>query len=173
VLGDAVARLHPAVADLHQTGAGRKFAGRCKITRGRNPLSHLVAGLFRFPKAGEDVAVTVEITPDATGELWVRNFGGRNMQSHHSPGTGRWQRHIIERFGPFRIVLAVLERAGQLHIETQGWSVFRLPLPRFLRPGGEVYETQDDAGRFRFHVDLCAPGLGRLVLYEGWLSPQD
>jgi hypothetical protein len=66
--------------------------------------------------------------------------------------------------------MAILEEAGRLRIKTHGWSIFGLPLPHVLCPGGDVYETQDAHGRFHFHVDLRAPGFGRLCKYEGWLE---
>jgi len=111
------------------------------------------------------------VTPDAAGETWVREFGISAFQSHHSLGRGRRSRLITEKFGPISIHMAILEEGGKMRIETQGWSIFGVPLPKILRPGGNVYETQDDLGRFVFHVDLVAPLFGRLCKYEGWLAP--
>lgn len=172
-LGGAYAKLSPAVQEVHRTGQGRTFQGRCDISRGRNPLSHIVAAVVGFPKSGEDVTVTVTVTPDETGETWARNFGGQTFQSHHSCGKGKWSRHITERFGPMAIHMAILEDGGKLRIQTQGWSIFGLPLPKVLRPGGDVYETQDSEDRFVFHVDLTAPLFGRICKYHGWLMPTE
>jgi len=171
IMGEAYARFHPAIAELHRTGEGRQFRGACDVTRGRNPLSHIAAAVMGFPKNGTSVPVTVTVTPDKAGETWERNFDGKTFQSHHSLGTGKWARHITERFGPIRIQMAILEEDGNLRIQTGGWSIFGLPLPQFLKPGGDVYETQDEHGRFIFHVDLKAPLLGRLCKYHGWLEP--
>lgn len=173
IMGDAYRRFHPAIAELHRTGDGRVFKGTCDVTRGRNPLSHIVAAVMGFPKSGTAVPVSVTVTPDAQGEIWVRNFGGQKFQSHHSLGQGKWARHITERFGPIRIKMAILEEAGNLRIQTQGWSFFGIPLPAFLKPSGDVYETQDAQGRFVFHVDLKAPLFGRLCKYHGWLEPEN
>ena len=171
VMGAAYAELHPALQNLHRTGDRRAFTGECRVTRGRNPLSHIVAAIVGFPKSGGNIPVTVSVTPDKTGEIWTRNFGGQTFQSHHSLGTGRWSRHVTERFGPMAIHMAILEEDGNLRINTRGWSIFGVPLPKALRPGGDVFETIDDAGRFVFHVDLTAPIFGRLCKYEGWLAP--
>jgi len=173
VMGEAYAKLSPAIQDLHRTGKGRAFAGKCSVTRGRNPLSHIVAAIVGFPKSGENLPVAVTVTQDGSGEIWTRNFGGQTFQSHHSLGTGRWARHVTERFGPMAVHMAILEDNGKLRINTRGWSIFGLPLPKFLRPGGEVFETIDDVGRFKFHVDLTAPLFGRLCKYEGWLAPAE
>lgn len=172
VLGDAAGSLFPAVRELHRTDQGRSFRGLCHVTRGNNPLSHIVSAIMGFPKSGENVPVTVTITPTDSGENWARNFDGRRFSSHHRLGTGRWERHVTEQFGPISIHMAVLEEAGKLRIETQGWSIFGIALPRFLKPGGDVFETEDDRGRFNFHVDLTAPIFGRLCKYEGYLVPE-
>jgi len=173
VMGEAYANLPLAIQDLHRTGKGRAFAGKCSVTRGRNPLSHIVAAIVGFPKSGENIPVTVTVTPDGPGEMWTRNFGGQTFQSHHSLGTGQWARHVTERFGPMAVHMAILEDNGKLRINTRGWSIFGLPLPKSLKPGGEVYETIDDKGRFVFHVDLTAPIFGRLCKYVGWLAPAE
>ncbi len=169
IMGEAYQRLSPAIQDLHRIGKGRHFRGSCNVTRGRNPLSHIVAMIMRFPKSGTHILVSVTIKPDETGELWTRNFGGQSFSSHHHKGTGRWSRYVTETFGPIAIHMAILEEVGNLRIETVGWSIFGLPLPRALKPGGDVYETQDADGRYQFHVDLTAPLFGRLCKYEGWL----
>jgi hypothetical protein len=171
VLGAAHSGLHPAIIDMHDTGEGRVFSGECRVTRGKNPLSHIVAMVVGFPKSGQNVPVSVTVIPTKGGEKWTRNFDGKTFSSHHSLGRKRWARHVTERFGPMAIHMAILEEDGNLRIETQGWSIFGLPLPRFLRPGGDVFETQDPQGRFVFHVDLKAPLFGRLCKYEGWLTP--
>ena len=172
IMGEAYARFHAAIAELHRTGEKvRIFKGHCDVTRGRNPLSHIVAAVMGFPKSGTDVPVTVTVTPDTEGETWERNFNGKTFSSHHSSGTGKWARHVTERFGPIRIQMAILEEDGNLRIDTRGWSLFGLPLPNFLKPAGDVYETQDEHGRFVFHVDLKALLFGRLCKYHGWLEP--
>ena len=171
LMGEAYANLSPAIQNLHRTGAGRTFTGQCTVTRGRNPLSHIVAASVGFPKSGKEVPVTITVRPDATGEIWSRNFGGQIFQSHHRLGTGRWARHVTESFGPMSIHMAILEEDEKLRIITRGWSILGLPLPKFLCPGGDVFETIDKQGRFVFHVDLTAPIFGRLCKYHGWLEP--
>lgn len=170
IMGDAYGQLYPCIQDFHRTSETRSFQGECTIVRGRNPLSHIIATIFRFPKAGQNIPVELTITPDEAGELWERRFNGKALTSHHSTGRGRWTRHVTERFGPFDIHMAVLNEAGNMRIQTRGWSIFGIPLPKFLRPKGDIYETQRDE-RFIFHVDLAAPFIGRLCKYEGWLEP--
>jgi len=171
IMGDAYTRLHPSIAKLHRTGDGRNFEGECHVTRGRNPLSHLVALIVGFPKSGQRIPVTVTVTPEKDGEVWTRNFAGQIFNSHHSLGRGRYARLITEKFGPLAIHMAILEEKGDLRINTHSWSLLGIQLPKFLKPGGDVYETIDETGRFVFYVDLKAPLFGRLCKYEGWLIP--
>lgn len=175
VMGDAYQRLAPAVIEHHRAKPDRNYAGRCKVTRGRNPLSHIVSAIIGFPASGNDlpVTVTVTVTPDSDGEIWTRKFGDQIFESHHSLAQGRWSRHVTERFGPIAIHMATLEDEGRLRIETRGWSLLGIPLPNILKPGGEVYETQNEQGQFVFYVDIKAPLFGRLCKYEGWLEPID
>ena len=173
VLGDAYQRLAPAVIEHHRAKPNRHYAGRCKVTRGQNPLSHIVAAIVGFPASGDDLPVTVIVTPDEKGELWTRKFGDQIFKSHHSLACGRWARHVTEKFGPISIHMAILEEEGRLKIQTQGWSFLGIPLPKFLKPGGKVYETENEQGQFVFYVDIKAPIFGRLCKYEGWLDPID
>lgn len=167
-LGPAVADLPKPIQSLH---AGGTFIGQAQVTRGRNPLARLVCTLFGLPKSGaHDLRVC--ITTDEMGrEHWSRTYSDRTMVSAQYAGTGRAEGLVIERFGPVAVQLALVRDKGILRYRTRGWSIFGIPLPRVLAPGGDVYESIDAQGRFKFHVDLIAPGLDRLVHYEGWLAP--
>jgi len=155
--------------NLHRIGEGKTFLGRCKVTRGSNPLSHIVATILRFPKASPDSPVKVVLTKDGDKEVWERFFDGKRMMSTQEAGRGKQSRLVVERFGPIAVHLAILVQDGQQILKTTGWSIFGVPLPRALVPGGEVFEHDAD-GRFNFHVDMVAPLIGRLVKYEGWLE---
>lgn len=173
VLGAAFDRLPGRLQELHQPGARAKWAGRADIVRGRNPLTRLVAALFRFPAAGRDVPVEVEFTTDAAGtQTWRRSFAGRQMVSRQFRGTGRDERLLVERFGPFTFGLTLALRDGQLHLIARQWRLGPLPLPRWLLPTGDSHEAEVD-GRFRFHVEIALPILGRVVSYQGWLDNVD
>jgi len=171
-LGSAYQDLAPAIQALHRIGERAEFKGRCRVTRGRHPLSGVIAFFFRFPKASPDIPVQVVMTVKDGIETWERCFDGRRMVSTQEAGTGRQARLITERFGPVAIHMAICILDKKLALETQGWSLFGLPLPRALLPSGEIFEREID-NRFNFHVDICVPLLGRLVKYEGWLVSQE
>ena len=170
ILGPAYEEMSEPLQKLHRIGKGKTFEGRCKVTRGRNPLSHIVAAILRFPKASPDIPVKVVLTKDGNKEIWERFFDGRRMVSTQEAGRGKQSRLVVERFGPIAVNLVILVEDGQQILKTTGWSFCGVPLPKFLLPGGEVFE-HDANGRFNFHVDMIAPIFGRLVKYEGWLEP--
>lgn len=170
VLGGAMVTLPAPIQTLHEGG---QFTGRATVTRGRNPIGRLIANLFGLPKAG-DHQVDVSITTDDQGvERWSRTYSGREMLSFQSEGKDREAGTVIERFGPIAVQLGLAVEGERLRYDTRGWSILGIPLPRFLVPGGDVHERVDDQGRFHFHVDMIAPGFGRLVRYEGWLERVD
>ena len=169
ILGPAYEDMSEPLQNLHRIGTGKTFKGRCKVTRGTNFLSHIVATLLRFPKAAPDIPVKVVLTKEGHKEIWERFFDGRRMVSTQEAGRGRQNRLVIERFGPIAIHIAVLVEDRKQILKTTGWSLFGIPLPKALTPSGEVFEHDAD-GRFNFHVDLVAPIFGRLVKYEGWLE---
>lgn len=171
-LGGAMGGLPVPIQRLHKGG---RFEGRAIVTRGRNPLGQVLARLLGLPPAGEH-SLTVSLTSDENGvEHWVRDYDGRVMRSRQHAGAGRAVHTVVEAFGPFAVWLGLSVEDGgvRLRYTVQGWSVFGLPLPRWLAPGGDVFEAVDDQGRFTFHVDMRAPGFGRLVKYEGWLVPTE
>ena len=129
----------------------------------------MIARLFGFPTKGGTVPVTVEFAPDAKGETWTRNFDGQILRSHQSVGAGKEAYLLLERFGPITVAMALRIRDDQMHLIPHHWRLLGIPLPRFLLPRGETFETERD-GRFNFHVNIVAPIIGRIVRYQGWLT---
>ena len=77
-------------------------------------------------------------------------------------------RDVVERFGPIGIAMAVLVEGERLVLMIRRVTVFGIPLPSWLRPGGVAYEHTAD-GRFNFFVEIRAPLAGLIVGYRGWL----
>ena len=174
LLGDAWQRLPEPLRRMHSLGGGLVAEGRASVERGRNPLARLVTRFFGFPPPGRDVPVRVRFTPTATpagtGERWERDFGGRRFTSLQSEGKGRSDRLLVERFGVFEFGLALVVDEDRLRLVPRRWSAFGLPMPLWLAPGGDSFETVED-GRFRFHVEIRLPLAGLVVRYRGWLEP--
>lgn len=167
-LGDAWHALPKPLQELHGLKDTLVAEGRAVIVRGDGPIAKLIANLFGFPNAGQDVPVRVSFRLEDGREIWHREFDGRVMQSTQEEGQGRFERLICERFGPFAFGLALVLRDGRLHIAVRRWTAFGVPMPLAWAPGGDAYESADD-GRFNFHVEIGLPLIGMIVRYRGWL----
>lgn len=168
VLGAAWDGLPAAIRDLHQVETSRHFSGRATVDRGGGILARLIGGLYRFPKAGSDIPVSVLLERIAEGELWQRTFAGRTFRSIQTEGRGRSACLVDERFGPVSVGLALVTDEGHLDYVVRRWSLLGIPMPMFMAPGGRTFEHVEE-GRFRFHVEIAHPWFGLIVRYRGWL----
>lgn len=166
VLGeDAFAALPGAVRRLHEGGS---FEGEAGVEGPEGVLARFAAWVVGFPAGSARVPVRVTITPDAHGETWERDFGGRRFRSRMVPMAAG----LEERFGPFAFRIGVPADATGLRVVVRGWRCLGIPLPLILAPLGDAVETEDEAGRFCFDVTVRLPlGLGQVVRYRGWLVP--
>jgi hypothetical protein len=167
-LGERWADLPATVRRVHEVHDVERYAGRASVERGRGLPARLAAWFFRFPAAGEDVAVTVTMTRSAKGETWERDFAGRRFKSHLAPsGPGR----IRERFWVFDYEQDLPVRDDALHFPVRRGWVLGVPIPGPLLPVSEAREFEAD-GVFHFDVALSAPlGGGLIVRYRGFLAP--
>lgn len=169
-LGSAFERLPSIVRALHESREPRRWQGTAQVRRGKGLLGRIIGSLIGFPEAGDDVPVAVTLEPGVSGETWTRNFGGKAFRSHQSCGTGKDRYLLVERFGVVSISLALVVEGSRLLLVPRRWSVLGLPLPGTLLPGGRTFETEE-AGRFRFDVEIAAPLIGPIVSYRGTLQP--
>lgn len=173
VLGEAWDRLPAPIRAMHALDGEKTVTGEATAIRGRGPLAWLAGLVMGFPKAGEDVPVTVKFTPQTLGsrggELWRRTFAGTSFQSFQEDGRGRSEGLMVERFGPIGIAMAVLVEGERLVLVIRRVTLFGIPLPSWMRPGGVAYEHTAD-GRFNFFVEIRAPLAGLIVGYRGWLA---
>ena len=161
--------LQDFIRALHSPEKPTVWTGRVQAEGPSNILGR-IAGMFAGVrvKTGETEA-TVTITPTEKGEVWERNFGGRKFKSRLVAGTGKNEYLMMEHFGPLKFAMALVMRNDRLHFIPRRWFFLGLPMPQFLLPGGETYETVQD-GKFHFNVDLRVPLIGRVAKYEGWLE---
>lgn len=170
ILGTVFDTLPAPIRALHDDDQTRVWSGHAEIRRGSGVFGRLIARFFRFPKAGNRVPVSVTLAPFGDKEVWTRNFGGQEFSSTQSLGTGRNRHLIVERFGPISVALALVVSGERLTLVPRRWSVLGLPMPKFLMPGGESFETLRN-GNFAFDVEMSAPIVGLIVAYKGTLDP--
>lgn len=171
LLEDAYAQLPQQVRTFHAQEKSFEWSGRAQVTRGTSILSRVIATIFRFPNAGADIPVSVQVDVTPKGEKWTRNFAGRKFVSHLSRGTGRDDFLMLERFGPVTVALAMAVRDDRLYFIPRHWRILGIPLPKSLLPAGDSFET-DMEGRFQFDVKLALPIVGLIAAYRGWLAPK-
>jgi uncharacterized protein DUF4166/saccharopine dehydrogenase-like protein len=156
--------------EMHQFPRRQIVAGRADVQRGRHPLARLIAFVVGFPAPGRQVPVQVEFCrADSNEERWTRTFASRSFSSLQSAGRGRETHLLRERFGLLTFCLALVVDGSTLRLVVRRWSLCGLPLPLFLAPGGDAYETVVD-GRFYFHVEIRQRLIGLIVSYRGWLQ---
>lgn len=147
-------------------------SGVAHVTRGENLIARIAARCFGLPPTALDVPLRVRFAADAHSERWIREFGDQRFHSVHTAGRGRDTGHVLERFGPFTFVLALVWDGERLHYLVRRWRFLGMPLPRALAPISHTTERVC-AGKFHFDVRLSLPLAGLLVHYRGWLVPQD
>ena len=168
LLGDAWKSLPAEIRAMHQRTA--MADGRASVERGSGLLSRLAARMAGFPPSAADVPVKVRFVADRQGETWIRTFAAHSFSSRQFAGRGRSERLLCERFGPLTFAMALVVDGSRLRLVLRRWSFLGLPLPMWLCPRSNAYETVED-GRFRFHVEISHPAAGLIVRYRGWLEP--
>jgi hypothetical protein len=170
VLGSAWESLPPEIRVLHALAGAASADARATVERGRGLLARLIATVIGFPKAAADTPIRVGFEAARGGETWTRTFGGRSFASRQCAGRGRSEGLLCERFGPLTFAIALLPVDAKLKLVLRRWSAFGLPLPLWLCPRSNAYETAAE-GRFHFHVEITHPLTGLIVRYRGWLLP--
>jgi Domain of unknown function (DUF4166)/Saccharopine dehydrogenase NADP binding domain len=172
VLGESWHRLPPPIRQLHTVDAASTHVGRCTVERGRSPLAWIVAQTVSFPRAGDNLPITVRLVAQSGKERWSRRVAGRAFSSVQSAGQGRAEGLVRERFGAVAVDMALVVEPGRLVYVVRRWSLFGVSLPLWLGPRSVAVETVDDR-KFCFHVEIAHPLTGLIVRYRGWLLPAD
>lgn len=170
LLGPAFDDLAPRLRELHDSKAPRQWSGVAEIRRGQGMLARMISALVGFPQAGKQIPVSVTFTPEKGKERWTRNFGGRRFSSTQSAGLGKDQYLLAERFGVVTVALALVLDGGRLALIPRRWHLLGVPLPGFLLPKGQSFESEEN-GRFHFDVEISLPFIGLVVAYKGTLEP--
>lgn len=166
VLGSDFEALPEEIRATHLTLGVSRWEGRCEVRRGKSLWARLLCAVFRFPPDAADVPVEVIKTVTARGETWLRRFGRSAFRSHLSVD----RRGLWERFGPFRFLIGLEVRDGELHYPVTEGLIGPVRLPRWLLPVSVAREFAAE-GRFHFDVALLAPVTkAPMVHYRGFLT---
>jgi hypothetical protein len=159
--------LPQVVRDVHQGDGVTRAAGRFTVHPGSTALARVLARLGGLPEPGE-VALEVEVTPDADGETWHRRFGEGRLVTRQWEENGR----LVEEVGRVQVVFTLAAVDGGLQFRQVGAQVacgrWRVPLPPWLAPLVRARAWEDDG--LRVKVEVTAPVAGLLCAYEGVLT---
>ncbi len=171
-LQDQFKTLPPSLKAVHARAEGQVWQGEAEVISGKNPLGKLVAMILGLPARARRTSVSVTFEPLPNGQKWLRDFGGHKFSSTFTKGTGKSEHLLSETFGPVRVNLAMVKKGDQLHFVPRRWSLFGVPMPRFLLPQEDSFEFEHD-GVFNFNVTVRVPIAGHIVGYRGWLKPKE
>jgi hypothetical protein len=170
VLGSAFGALPIKVQELHSVTGVNRWSGVADVKRGKGVIAQLICSAIGFPKTATNVPVEVTIQPEANGERWIRNFGGKKFSSLQQRGTKKNEYLLVESFGIFDVGVALVVERDRLYFVPRRWTCIGIPMPKTLLPAGRSYETEKQ-GQFCFNIEISAPLIGLVVAYEGSLTP--
>jgi hypothetical protein len=168
-LGNAWDALPDPIRQMHDLPDETKLSGHAQIRRGKNLPARFIATIFNFPDEADHAPVTVSIRKKLDTENWSRNFNGKIFDSEITSGAGPDQHLICERFGPFTFSIALVLENGRLNYVVRKGRFLSIPMPRFLIPGGDSFESAEN-GQFHFSVEITYPLVGLVVSYRGVLE---
>lgn len=164
LVGDGWRELDEPVRRFHARARGE---GVFAVRRGEGLLARALARLLGLPAGGEAVPLRLSVEPHDGGELWRREFAGREFVTEQGEHAGAL---LAERAGPFELLFRLTAEGGALVYAQEGAALrvggLRLRLPRPLAPRTEASERADEGG-VRVSVRVTAPLFGPLISYEG------
>ena len=169
LLGTAWHELPAEIRDMHDLRNGLTARGIAAVERGAGLLARLVARAIGFPASADEIPVTVRFAAVDGIETWTRSFGDQTFSSTQFAGRGRNMQLLCERFGWLTFAIALVVEGGCLKLVPRRWTVLGIPLPMWLCPRADAYESVE-AGRFRFHVEIRHRLTGLIIRYRGVLS---
>jgi len=142
LLKDDFYRLAPALRKLHDVKTMVRAKGSVTVQHERRWLARLV----RFPKAGENIPLDLEVVRAPEGEAWSRYLGHALLRSVQQCEDGL----LVEQMGPVRMRFRIFVDAGDLRLELQDARCGWLPVP--VRVSAVERGHGPDGWEFEVHV---------------------
>ena len=156
-----------SVRRTHRPGEWRGFM---RVTWGEGFIARQLARRLGLPAPSPRLAVTLDVRPVEEGLRWTRRMGSVVLTSTHAVANGL----LLESFGPWEFAFCLLPAASGVHYAQQYFAVrigrLRLRLFDWSSPH-VVARVMQAADGVITQVDVTAPGLGRLLRYEGVIEP--
>lgn len=166
LLGDDFQRLPPVLREFHARQGTLRAKGEVAVLHGMGRLRGWAARLMKLPRAGERIALQLEITAAADRETWRRSFDGDLLE------TQQWkeQQHLVEHAGPISFLFQLKAADDSLTFEPLGCRVVGIRLPKFLSPHVFAQAAAKDRS-WSIHVSIGLPILGVIATYQGEITP--
>ena len=164
VMGDAYARLAPAVQRFHRLAGRHVLHGVVQTDAPANALAALIARGLGSPLRAASGTIRFELEAGPCFETWTRHFPGRTMSSRLRFEAGQ----LVERLGVARLAFTLDEFDGRLVMRLASLRFAFIPCPAWLRPRIVAEET-GVGDSLHFRVEAHVPGVGRVVGYRGHL----
>jgi hypothetical protein len=162
ILGPAFDTLPPTLQQFHDVETEWTGHARFRITRGEGWLRNLAAGAGSLPRVGEDVPLKLRIVREGDSERWIREFGGKRMESVQR----HWNGLMIEKVGTVTLGFRLVVEPPALKLVLARVWILGVPWFVALGPHVSAVEVGRDDG-CAIVVRAEAPLLGLLVQYEG------
>jgi len=165
ILGAAFDRMPAPVRAVHDFTGRYVGEGTATVERG-NLVARAIAGLLGMPQAGSDRPVRIVIDATTTGELLARYYPDCTLRTFQSCETRNGRTLLGEKFGPFRLLIALTGHERGCDFQLVRWTLGPIPLPMALAPRLVATERLHH-GKHRFLVRISLPLVGLLLSYEG------
>lgn len=169
--GSSFTDLHPLLQRLHREGG--VLSGPVQVSFGEGVAGFVgkrLALRLGVPAVAGTHALRVNIRSEAGVLHWGRSFNGQSEFSskfrpvgHHPSG------HWVEQSGRLSLSLGVEVKGGAWHWQHRRTTLFGMPIPKRLMPT-TLASKGIEGERYRFSVEVRAPGLGKVLAYSGRLA---
>jgi hypothetical protein len=161
-----------SAATFHLTDETVRACGTFAVRWGRASPARVLARCLRLPREGPAVPVRVEIERMGDREVWRRWFAGRPyVTRQYRRGPIR-----IERIGALEIRYRLRASAHEVRYAQEAVSIragrLAVPLPGCLAPVVTAWAAGPEGDRFFVAVSVCAPLVGPLLSYAGYVTEE-
>lgn len=161
-MGSAFDRLAPLLQQTH-TGKTR-LTGKVQVEHG-NWVAKLICIIFRFPKSGTDIDLTVDCEHRNGRMTWERDFNGQRMYSYFN-NKGKF---LVEHLGPMALNFTAVENEQRIRYDFGATRFLGIPMPKFLSPR-VVAGERAEGDEYVFHVLVNMFLIGPVISYRGKLK---
>ena len=162
VLGEKLDLLPQPLRRFHDSTAGARAEGKLCVKRADGLVRSAIANAFRLPPSSDSIAVRLTVTCDGDREVWVRDFGGRELASVQWEEDG----FLVEQVSSVRFVFNLVPDRRGLAYELRECRFGAIAVPHALAPRVFTTTSGSDSG-WHLSMRMEVPVLGRLLEYEG------